>query len=144
MKTFNSIILIILFSNFSLAQDTVEAINTGVTLTVKIDNVRSNEGHVIFSLHTKETFMRGPGIKSSAVVSENGIASAIFENVPAGNYAILVLHDKNDNRQMDFEPNGMPKEDYGASNNALSMGPPQYSDAEFTVGKEDMEIAIRF
>jgi uncharacterized protein (DUF2141 family) len=54
----------------------------------------------------------------------------------------MVLHDKNGNNQMDFESNGMPKEAYGMSNNPMSYGPPQFSDAAIEV-KEDQKIVIR-
>lgn len=144
MKAVVIAILLILVSNFSIAQDAAKNQVTGITIKVKIANVRTTEGHVLFSLHTEDTFMKGPGIKTLAVVAEDGVATAIFENVPSGNYAILALHDKNDNRRMDFEPNGMPKEDYGTSNNVMSMGPPQFTEAEFKVANEDLEITIRF
>ncbi|WP_340198933.1 DUF2141 domain-containing protein [Ascidiimonas sp. W6] len=144
MKTLRLFIFIALISTFTFAQNSEEKIATGVTLKVKIDNVRNEEGHVLFSLHTEETFMKAPGIQNAAVVIENGTAHAIFENVTPGSYAILALHDKNNNNRMDFEPNGMPKEDYGATNNVMVMGPPTYTDAEFTVENVDLELSIRF
>lgn len=143
MKTIKLFTIIALISTFTFAQNSKEE-NIGVTLKVEIDNVRGSEGHVLFSLHTKDTFMKSNGIQSTAVVAENGVAYAIFKNVSPGNYAIMALHDKNDNKRMDFEANGMPKEDYGMSNNVMAMGPPSFSDAEFTVENEDLELAIRF
>lgn len=122
---------------FSFAQE-------GITITVTIDNVTSNEGKVLMSLHTSETFMKGKGIKDAATSIEDGKVTITFENVLPGEYAILALHDKNDNQRMDFEENGMPKESFGTSNNVMAMGPPQYDDAKFTVASEDLDINIRF
>ena len=45
---------------------------------------------------------------------------------------------------MDFRENGMPIEDYGASNNVMNFGPPNFSDAKFTVTDKDLELNIRF
>jgi uncharacterized protein (DUF2141 family) len=44
---------------------------------------------------------------------------------------------------MDFEPNGMPKEMYGVSNNVMNFGPPQWNDAQFEVASEPIALEIR-
>ena len=73
---------------------------------------------------------------------ENGISTVTFENVKPGNYAIVCFHDKNDNNKMDFQANGMPMEDYGASNNIMTYGPPQYDNSKFELS--DIELKIKF
>lgn len=125
-------------SLFSFAQD------EGITITVTIDNVTSDKGKVLMSLHTSETFMKGKGIKDAETSIEDGKVTITFENVLPGEYAILALHDENDNKRMDFEDNGMPKESFGMSNNVMAMGPPQYDDAKFTVADKDLDLNIRF
>ncbi|APY09269.1 hypothetical protein BWZ20_13580 [Winogradskyella sp. J14-2] len=127
-----------LITLFSFSQD------EGITITVTIDNVTSNEGKVLMSLHTSETFMKGKGIKDADSTIEDGKVTMTFKNVLPGEYAILALHDVNDNKRMDFEENGMPKESFGMSNNVMLMGPPQYDDAKFTVADKDLELNIRF
>ena len=116
----------------------------GVTITVTIDNVYNSNGKVIFALHNKETFMRTGGIANTESKIENGKVTVTFSNVAAGEYAIVALHDENENGRMDYEGNGMPKEAYGMSNNVMSFGPPQYEDAKFLVANEDLEMTIRF
>lgn len=125
-------------SLFSFAQD------EGITITVTVDNVTSDKGKVLMSLHTSETFMKGKGIKDAETSIEDGKVTITFENVLPGEYAILALHDENDNKRMDFEDNGMPKESFGMSNNVMAMGPPQYDDAKFTVANKDLYLNIRF
>ena len=68
----------------------------------------------------------------------------VFEGVEPGEYAIICFHDKNDNDKMDFQENGMPMEDYGASNNVMSFGPPKYDDAKFTVSDKEVTLEIKF
>jgi uncharacterized protein (DUF2141 family) len=88
--------------------------------------------------------MKGKGIKDAETSIEDGKVTITFENVLPGEYAILALHDENDNKRMDFEDNGMPKESFGMSNNVMAMGPPQYDDAKFTVADKDLDLNIRF
>ncbi|MEO1031301.1 MAG: DUF2141 domain-containing protein [Bacteroidota bacterium] len=116
----------------------------GVTITVTIDNVTSDEGKVLMSLHTSETFMKGNGVMDAETEIKDGKVTIKFENVLPGEYAILAMHDANDNKRMDFQENGMPKESFGISNNVMAMGPPQYDDAKFKVEDEDLEFNIRF
>lgn len=112
------------------------------TITVIVENFTSNEGKAAIALHTSDTFMRGAGIQNLEAKIVDGKATFTFENVSNGEYALLVLHDKNENDRMDFEENGMPKESYGTSNNTRSFGPPIYDDAKFIVDK-DLELTIR-
>ncbi|WP_394750525.1 DUF2141 domain-containing protein [Spongiimicrobium salis] len=139
MKTLG-LFLSILFTGFmATAQDT-----TGNDIKVVIDNVLSDEGKVIVSLHNDTTFMKGAGIQNLESTIKDGKVTFTFKNVPPGTYAIMAMHDVNENNRMDFEANGMPKESYGMSGNAMSMGPPTFEDAKFTLADKEMEFIIKF
>ena len=112
-------------------------------VTATVVNVSSDSGKVSFALYNKETFMKTP-LQSKNGKIVDGKSTVVFENLEAGDYAILCFHDKNDNDKMDFQENGMPMEDYGASNNVMSFGPPQYSNSKFSVSKEDVALEIKF
>lgn len=114
------------------------------TVKVTIDNVLNDNGTILVSLHSNETFMKGPGVIDLQEAAVKGAVTLTFENVKSGTYAIMVLHDENDNKRMDFQTNGMPKESYGMSGNAMVMGPPTFDDAKFEVANEDLEFTIRF
>lgn len=136
-----------LILTFALALTTVFGFSQeveGVNITVTIDNVTSDKGKVLMSLHTSETFMKGNGIKDAETEIKDGKVTITFENVLPGEYAILAMHDANDNKRMDFQENGMPTESFGISNNVMAMGPPQYDDAKFKVENKNLEIKIRF
>lgn len=138
MKTLVSLLVLLVTSFITNAQN-------GVSVEVTINNVRSSEGSVIFSLHTAETFMKGPGIQNAVVTEiKDGTAKAVFENVAPGSYAIMAMHDANNNQTMDFQPNGMPKEDYGMSNNDMAFGPPNFETAKFEVTNQNLTFTIRF
>lgn len=137
MKAIAFIIALTLISVSGFSQDT-----RGITITVNIDNIKSDTGHVTLGLHNAETYMKGKGIQSAKSEIKNGKATATFTNVAPGTYAILVLHDVNDNGQMDFDPNGMPSESYGTSNNVMSFGPPEFDDTKFEVADKNLELDI--
>ncbi|WP_339841998.1 DUF2141 domain-containing protein [uncultured Maribacter sp.] len=100
--------------------------NQGVTLTVIIENVLNNDGHILSALHNEKSFMKSDGLIMKKDKSEKGKLTLIFENVLPGEYAISALHDANDNQRMDFQANGMPIENYAMSNNPMLMGPPNF------------------
>lgn len=112
-------------------------------VTVTVPNATSNKGTIKFGLHTKETFLKSKPMLIAEGKIENGKSTIVFKDVAPGEYAVTCFHDKNDNGIMDFESNGMPKEDYGASNNVMNFGPPQYHDAKFTIGDKDVSLEIR-
>mgnify|MGYP003840149151 CR=1 FL=1 len=59
-------------------------------------------------------------------------------------YNIIKINDENDNNKMDFQSNGMPKEDYGSSNNVMNFGPPKFEDAKFVVIDKNVSLDIKF
>jgi len=138
MKTLTLIIALVVSVNFSNAQDTKK----GQTITVTIENITNNNGHIVLGLHTEDTFMKGQGIASAQSKIVDGKITVTFENVAVGTYAILALHDENDNKKMDFQTNGMPKESYGMSNNPVNYGPPQFATAKFELNVEDLKFNV--
>ncbi|MCF6308428.1 MAG: DUF2141 domain-containing protein [Flavobacteriaceae bacterium] len=144
-KTMSKTILLTLtlaITSFILNAQSISDVKTeGSTLTVTV-TLRGSGGHVLVSLHNEASFMKKP-LKDASIEINDGKAIATFKNLIPGEYGIVVLHDKNDNKQMDFEPNGMPKEAFGISNNVLLMGPPQWSDAKFEIGDKPLSIEIR-
>ncbi|MEE9360963.1 MAG: DUF2141 domain-containing protein [Cellulophaga sp.] len=138
MKTLSYILGFMLLSLTTYAQE-----KDGINITITIDNVLNDNGKVLLSLHSSDTFMKGKGIKSLESTIIDGKINVTFKNVAQGEYAILVLHDENENNQMDFESNGMPKESYGMSGNIMTMGPPTFADAKFHVTNENITLNIR-
>lgn len=138
MKTIAFTIAFTLISLFGFSQDTI-----GITITVTIDNIKNDTGHVLVGLHTEDTFMKGKGIQRVKSDIIEGKATATFTNVTPGAYAIMAMHDANDNSQMDLQPNGMPIESYGMSTNPMSFGTPVFDDAKFEVADTDLNLEIK-
>ena len=113
------------------------------TITVTVINALNDRGTVKFAFYNEKGFRIEPLFAKSASV-ENGISKVIFENIPQGEYAVVCFHDENNNGRMDFYENGMPKESYGASNNEMNMGPPEFYSSKFQVISEDLNLEIKF
>ena len=138
------ILALIIFSLTSVAQeDNTKKEEQLANITVVINKTRNNNGKMLLALHNEQTFMKGEGIQHAKEAIIDGKVTVTFKNVPQGEYAIMVLHDENENNRMDFDEHRMPKEDYGVSNNDMSFGPPQFSSAKFKVVSEDITMEIR-
>jgi uncharacterized protein (DUF2141 family) len=115
-------------------------------LTITVTNIRNDQGMVNFSLFGREGF---PKETSKALRTEytpvvKGTASITFANIPEGEYAISVFHDENNNKKIDTNMVGIPKEGVGASNNAKGrLGPPRYDDAKFELFGNGRSIVIK-
>ena len=113
-------------------------------VNVVINNISSSEGKVYFALYnSKENFYQKKSVISKIAEIDNGISKVSFDNLNPNTYAIVCFHDTNNNGKMDFESNGMPLEDYGASNNVMNFGPPQFSDVKFELIDKDLTFEIK-
>lgn len=68
------------------------------------------------------------------------------QDMPFGEYAIAVYHDKNKNGKIDTNLLGIPKENYGFSNNARGrFGPASWDDSKFKIEERiySTEIIIK-
>jgi uncharacterized protein (DUF2141 family) len=78
---------------------------------------------------------------------KNKKASCDFSGLPAGRYAVSVMHDENSSGKVETNFLGIPKEGVGASNDAkASMGPPKFDDAAFDYagGRKDLPVHIQY
>lgn len=84
----------------------------------------------------------GDGSARSLTVPASA-TTAHFANVPAGTYAISLIHDENANGRMDMRL-FVPREGFGFSRNpAIRMGPPSFSSAAFAVGDAPITQNVR-
>jgi len=114
-------------------------------ITETVVNAVNDKGTIHFSLYDSEENFNSRTVTAKATGAlQDGVSVVAFTDVKPGVYAIICFHDANDNGKMDFEPTGMPLEDYGASNNIQSFGPPQFTDAKFEVNNTNLAFSIKF
>lgn len=121
-------------------------------LVVTINNIKeAGEIHVAlydnadaFEADRGEKGGAAPGITQGTIeFVEAGSVTYRYEVAP-GTYAIGIFHDVNLNNRLDNYFFGVPKEQYGFSNDARGfMGPPSFEAAAFEVdGRTDIQISL--
>ena len=115
-----------------------------IDVVVKVTNLKSDKGKVFIALYNSQNTFLKSECKSAIVTIENKISTYTFKNLPQGTYAISLFHDENENGKMDTNFLGIPKENYGASNNAKGfMGPPKWEDAKFDIKNDIIYQTIK-
>lgn len=118
-------------------------------LTIKVANIK-HEGVLYAAVYDdKEVFesdkgnnsQQRPGIVGGLVKKVTvGEAEGTIE-LEAGTYSIGFFIDKNDNEKLDTNFLGVPKEQFGFSNDAMGrFGPPSFEAASFTLDEETILI----
>lgn len=111
-----------------------------------VTGLRNTKGQILACLTAQPKGFpdcrKDPAARHAIVPATNGVRIS-FGPVPAGRYAISMIHDENSNRKMDMAL-FMPKEGYGFSRNApVRMGPPKFDQAAFEVGGAAVEQAAK-
>jgi uncharacterized protein (DUF2141 family) len=119
---------------------------TAADIIVNLNNVENDEGQVMVSICPEAGFMKDfkKCWKSETASASQGVMRLVFNDVPAGDFAVMAYHDMNANNRLDTGLFGIPSEGWGVSNNARGrFGAPSFKDAAFTVGSDDIELSIR-
>ena len=122
------------------------------TVTVEVRNIETKGEMHLAIYDDPDVFENDNGEKGGAakgiidgVIEEVGTGKAIYTfKLPEGTYAIGIFVDANYNNEMDRNFFGVPKEQYGFSNDAKgSFGPPSFEEASFTIsGDITLEINL--
>ncbi|MDT9013510.1 MAG: hypothetical protein RL671_794 [Pseudomonadota bacterium] len=115
-------------------------------VSVVVTGLRNTKGQVLACLTAQPKGFpdcrKDPAAKQ-AIVPAAATVRINFGPVPAGRYAISLIHDENANRKMDMALI-MPKEGYGFSRDApVTMGPPKFDKAAFDVAGTAVEQTAR-
>lgn len=107
----------------------------GHTLTVTVDGVANPRGVVGVLVYKSAQGWpedNASAFRSKAVPAQIGSVTVAIPDLPPGDYAVVVLHDENENQKLDRNWLGQPKEQWGMSNNpAAHFSAPSFSQARF-------------
>jgi uncharacterized protein (DUF2141 family) len=118
-------------------------------LRIEVEGLRNDRGHLLAALYDRpEGFPReGTPAHRASVAIHGGRAVAEFADLPAGTYAVAVLHDENDDGQMNNNWMRLPKEGFGMSNfEKLKMSAPSFDESkiEFAGGEQSVAVKIHY
>jgi len=129
-KKENQMINLIIFLIFNIY-------STTNSLSVKVDNIQSDDGYLYVSLYSNDQGFPidiSKADKTLKVKAKKGFVVVQFKEIETGNYAISVYHDVNSSGKLETSFVGIPKEPIGVSNNAKGfMGPPSFKDCNFSI-----------
>ncbi|MEH1885103.1 DUF2141 domain-containing protein [Nostoc sp.] len=116
-------------------------------LTVEIDGLKNKQGQVCASIFaSSEGFPsdRNRSLQKQCIKINATPLPITFENLKAGTYAVAVFHDQNNDRILNTNVFGIPKEGFGFSRNPeIRTGAPKFSEAAFLVAGPETNIQIR-
>jgi uncharacterized protein (DUF2141 family) len=107
-------------------------------IRVSITGVKQARGTVRVALYNRaKGFLHTRSAYKKVVLKARSRVAYRFRNVPRGVYAIAAFHDQNNNGVLDTSFLGIPKENFGTSNNVSArFGPPKYAKARFRHGNQ--------
>ncbi len=108
-------------------------------LTIQVSGAHNDTGHIgcaLFRSATGFPFGDAHAMRLQDVTIAHGRGTCSFSGLPAGAYAVAVMHDENNNAKLDTNFLGIPTEGFGFSNNAKAhtFSPASFDEARFSYG----------
>lgn len=119
-------------------------ISTAQALIINISGQESTKGSVALAIFASEDGF--PKDSAKAVYRDFHKLSdfPLKVDLKDGDYAASIFHDQNNNKKLDTNFIGIPKEAFGFSNDAMGvMGPPSFQKAKFKVQSNNTLITIK-
>lgn len=115
-------------------------------LKVHITNIPTADGLLLLTLSDSETsFLDDSKAVYRVILPVDRLTEeGIWLHLPAGSYAVAIVHDLNANHAFDRNFLGVPVEPFGFSNNpSIFFGPPSWEDAKLVIEAAVTEITIK-
>jgi uncharacterized protein (DUF2141 family) len=139
-------VVVISLVSASAQQSSPASSGAGYTLTVVVEGVDQRDGNIgmlVFNSPKGWAEDRQAALKDQAVPAHPGNMTLTVSGLPAGEYAVSLVHDVNKNHKLDRNFLGKPTEQWGLSNNPHAvLKTPSYDACKFQL-KGDMEIHIK-
>jgi len=132
----------LIFSGILSAPLFAEGLSTA-SVSVTMTGFKSDSGKVRVALvNEKKSFDSEDAVPFAGEIADikNGNAACTFKNVPYGEYAVKFFHDVDSSGRLKTGIFGIPKEEYGFSNNSPSKN---YDKAKFRVDSPEVKLEIR-
>jgi uncharacterized protein (DUF2141 family) len=126
------------------------AAKKGYTLTIQVEGVNKDAGTVgvlVFSANSLKGWPedRFAALKDIVVPAHPGTVTVTIPDLAPGDYGVALVHDVNQNHKVDKNFLGMPKEQWGMSNNPhATVKAPSFAKAKFTLdGDKEIHVTLQ-
>jgi uncharacterized protein (DUF2141 family) len=112
-----------------------QATQQACTLRIHVDGLRNRKGVVGAMVFTSaagwpEDVQKSFRNQYAPIDVATRSTTVVIKDLPPGDYGIVVLHDENENRKLDRNIFGFPKEGFGFSNNPhVGLAAPPFASA---------------
>jgi uncharacterized protein (DUF2141 family) len=135
MKRLNSLLLtlaaVFVFSESVIAQGKLEVV---------VKNIKVEKGKIMVGLFVSEDSFLKNATLGKVIQASGTEVHVIFEDIKPGEYGLSIIHDENENGELDTNMMGIPTEGFAFGNNAMGMfGPPSFEKAKIKI--EDKKSA---
>jgi uncharacterized protein (DUF2141 family) len=120
----------------------------GCALRIHVDGFRNTKGNLGTILFTapdgwpeslEKSFRHGP----APIDPSTRTATAVWPDLPAGDYGVAAIHDENSNHKLDRNFIGIPKEGFGFANNPrVTLSAPAFDEAKVHVACPATDVTI--
>lgn len=134
----------ILLSIACLAGSVLNCLAQGA-IEVTVSDIKSDKGKIILMLFDQADGFpseKDVAFKRAKVQARNGEVHHTFTDLPYQTYALFVVHDENDNDEIDKNFVGFPKERIGASHQT-GFGKPSFEKSKFTLSETQKVVEIK-
>lgn len=149
MKSANILIFVLLARVFcGAAELQSNAPSGGCTLRIHVDGLRNSTGVVGAAIFKSrdgwpEDMSKTVNHWPTPIAQGAHEATAVMNNLPVGDYAVVAIHDENKNHKLDRNFIGIPKEGFGFANNPhVGLSAPSFDAAKVHVACPVTEINI--
>jgi uncharacterized protein (DUF2141 family) len=113
-------------------------------LTVTISDIRTDQGRIMVAVvNSAAGWDNQSKSVATQTLSASGKEVVLKFDLPAGSYAVQVMHDENGNGKLDANFMGIPTEGYGFSNNPNVMRRAHFDEASFEISEAPVAITVR-
>lgn len=115
-------------------------------LVVDIDGIGTQRGRLsVFLYDSEAAWQRQDAPLARQRVQPDGTdrLQVRFDGLAPGRYGVMVLHDTDGNGRFDVGLLGIPKDDYGFSNNPLVFRKPDFGQVGFVLPEAGRRIRVR-
>jgi uncharacterized protein (DUF2141 family) len=118
-----------------------------IKFEVTVTGIKDTNGTIRVGLFSSEEEFLENAVYGEVVKATGSKVTVVFNSLPPGQYGISVIHDENENGELDSNFMGIPKEGFGFGNNAMGMfGPPSFKEASIKIDPthQTHEIKLKY
>lgn len=136
--------ILLLFMLISVS--TADAVSTG-KIKVEVLNIQSYSGSIQIKLYNSEENYKNASAnpyKCKIIKADGNQTQVTFDDLPYGKYAVVILHDVNNNGKLDKNFIGKPTEPYAFSRNFKPNNKkPDFDDISFDLDADFLRCNVK-